>query len=80
MRTTVNIDDELLRRARQRASAREVSLGHVVDDALRLYLTAPNAVGSPVVLPTRPRPSSAPCCRRRATAPSRAWSTGLSPS
>lgn len=38
MRTTVNIDDELLRRARERAAQTGRSLGDVVDDALRVLL------------------------------------------
>ena len=35
MRTTVAIDDEILYRAKQRARARGVSLGMVIEDALR---------------------------------------------
>lgn len=38
MRTTVNIDDELLRRAKELAARSGRSLGEVVDDALRLAL------------------------------------------
>lgn len=38
MRTTVNVDDELLEAARQRARARGESLGSVVDAALRREL------------------------------------------
>jgi hypothetical protein len=53
VRTTVNIDDELLRRAREEAVRTRRSLGDVVDDALRimLSLSAPE-VSSPVDLPT----------------------------
>lgn len=38
MRTTVNIDDELLARARALAAVTRRSLGDVVDDALRVLL------------------------------------------
>lgn len=40
MRTTVNIDDELLRRAKELAARTGRSLGDVVDDALRLALAS----------------------------------------
>lgn len=50
MRTTVSIDDELLRRARVLAVESRRSLGAVVDDALRVLL-APRAaeLGEPDV-------------------------------
>lgn len=51
MRTTVNINDDLLRRAREQALADGRALGDVVDDALRHYLTRAPAPG-PVELPT----------------------------
>ncbi len=38
MRTTVTIDDDLLRRARAQAAESGRSLGDVVDDALRVLL------------------------------------------
>lgn len=38
MRTTVNIDDRLLRQAKLEAARSNRSLGDVVDDALRLLL------------------------------------------
>jgi hypothetical protein len=38
VRTTVNIDERLLRRAKQEAARSNRSLGDVVDDALRLLL------------------------------------------
>jgi hypothetical protein len=38
VRTTVTIDDELLKRARQRALQSGRTLGSVVEDALRLLL------------------------------------------
>lgn len=39
MRTTVNLDDELLEAARSRARERGLTLGAVVEDALRRTLT-----------------------------------------
>lgn len=54
VRTTVNIDEELLRRARELATRTRRSLGDVVDDGLRVLMaqrqtaTAP----APVRLPT----------------------------
>lgn len=51
MRTTVNIDDDLLRRARERALSSRRSLGDVVDDALRLLLAGTGST-APVELPT----------------------------
>jgi hypothetical protein len=41
MRTTLSIDDELLGRARDRARAEGVTLGKVVEDALRRALSRP---------------------------------------
>jgi hypothetical protein len=40
MRTTVNIDDDLLRRAKELAARTGRSLGDVIDDALRTSLSA----------------------------------------
>jgi hypothetical protein len=54
VRTTVTIDDALLRLARQRALSSGVTLGSVVEDALRLLL-AERHVGqeaAPLELPT----------------------------
>ncbi len=51
MRTTVNIDDELLREARARAVSTRRSLGDVVDDALRLLLLGGQSPSEPVALP-----------------------------
>jgi len=39
MRTTVNIQDDLLRRVKQLALERHDALGRVIDDALRKYFT-----------------------------------------
>lgn len=47
MRTTVSIDDELLRAAKQRARARGESLGSVLEDALRRLLVAADAPAPP---------------------------------
>lgn len=60
MRTTVAIDDELLAAAKRRAQARGVSLGAVVEDALRRELSAVQQP-APVKIPvfrggTGPRP------------------------
>lgn len=38
MRTTISIDDHLLRAAKQRALERDVTLGSVIEDALHLIL------------------------------------------
>ncbi|MGC4117480.1 MAG: hypothetical protein QM765_23560 [Myxococcales bacterium] len=43
MRTTINIDEALLELAKQQARARRVSLGQVVEDALRAALVARKA-------------------------------------
>jgi hypothetical protein len=53
MRTTVNIDDSLLRQARELAARTRRSLGDVVDDALRVLLTPRDQTGltAPVELP-----------------------------
>lgn len=40
MKTTLNLDEELLRRAKQRAAARGTTLTAVVEDALRATLNA----------------------------------------
>jgi Bacterial antitoxin of type II TA system, VapB len=45
MRTTINIDDALLRRARELAARTRRSLGDVVDDALRMLLTPRDETG-----------------------------------
>jgi len=51
VRTTVNINDDLLRRAREQALADGRALGDVVDDALRAHLARPLGTGT-VELPT----------------------------
>ncbi len=45
VRTTVNIDDELLRQARELAARSRRSLGDVVDDALRVFLNRVQPAG-----------------------------------
>jgi hypothetical protein len=53
MRTTVNIDDDLLAEARRIAVRTRRPLGEVVDDALRLLVSAESERPAPVVdLPT----------------------------
>ncbi|MDO5698405.1 MAG: type II toxin-antitoxin system VapB family antitoxin [Dermatophilus congolensis] len=49
MRTTVSIDDELLAKARSRAREKGMTLGQVVEAALRRHLARPEEVGAPVV-------------------------------
>jgi len=41
MRTTVAIDDGLLKTAKQHAEAEQVTLGRLIETALRLYLARP---------------------------------------
>lgn len=49
MRTTLTIDDHLLAAARRRAQDRGQTLGQVVEDALRLELSAPSVAAPPAV-------------------------------
>lgn len=51
MRTTVNIEEHLLQQARELATRRRQSLGHVVDDALRVLLARDGASSATVELP-----------------------------
>ena len=41
MRTTVDIDEPLLRRARRRAATANTTLSQIVKDALRAFLATP---------------------------------------
>jgi hypothetical protein len=50
MRTTVSIDDELLSAAREAARQRGITLGGVLEDALRRFL-APRVDEPPAPLP-----------------------------
>ncbi|MGB6056887.1 MAG: hypothetical protein WBF71_01380 [Microthrixaceae bacterium] len=50
MRTTLNIEEAVLKEARRRARARGVSLGKVFEDALRLAPTA-SRVAESIELP-----------------------------
>lgn len=52
MRTTVNIDDGLLARARELAGRSRRPLGEVIDDALRVLFAARPAERAPVALPS----------------------------
>lgn len=52
MRTTIRIDDELLRRARVTAADSGRSLGDVIDDALRAHFAQRDATTMPVTIPT----------------------------
>ena len=58
MRTTISIDDHLLRAAKQRALEREMTLGGVIEDALRIALDPAARDGesqSPAPLPLSKR-------------------------
>jgi hypothetical protein len=54
MRTTVDIADELMRRAKKRAADEGVPLRVVVESALRNYLKGPRAAGGRYRLQWRP--------------------------
>ena len=51
MRTTVNIDDDLLARAKRRAAARALTLGEFVEEAVRRELMRENPASTRVSLP-----------------------------
>ncbi|WP_159623247.1 type II toxin-antitoxin system VapB family antitoxin [Ruania rhizosphaerae] len=51
MRTTVNIDDAVLRQARRRAGERGETLGSLVEEALRRVLAETEERRPPVSLP-----------------------------
>jgi hypothetical protein len=51
MRTTVNLDDELLQAAKLRARDRGLTLGEVLEDALRRTLTADDSPASKPEVP-----------------------------
>ena len=52
VRTTVNLDDELLRRAKERAARQGRTLSEVVSDALRVSLAEQAGPRREVTLPT----------------------------
>jgi hypothetical protein len=52
MRTTLVLDDTLLRQARQRAAERDLTVSEVVNDALRQALSRPEAVAPPFSMVT----------------------------
>lgn len=52
VRTTVNIDDRLLRQAKLAAARSGRSLSDLVDDGLRLLLARPPRASEPIALPT----------------------------
>ncbi len=54
MRTTVNVDEELLAIARRRAAERRVPLSRVIEDALRESLSKPGGRREAVRLVTSP--------------------------
>lgn len=51
MRTTVSIDDELLRAAKTRAHDQGTTLGKVLESALRRLLAAPPETREPPTIP-----------------------------
>jgi hypothetical protein len=56
MRTTVNINDSLLRQAKKTSAERNCTLGEVIDDALRVALaqeTAGTQAGHPHIAPLK---------------------------
>jgi hypothetical protein len=56
MRTTISIEDGLLRAARQRGLERDMTLGGVIEDALRRTLDPPRVgAGARVPLPVSKR-------------------------
>ncbi len=52
MRTTINIDDQLLQSAKHLAIEQGISLAHVIENALRESLSKPIKKGQPVQLIT----------------------------
>jgi hypothetical protein len=52
MRTTLVLDDTLLRQARQRAAERDLTVSDVVNEALRQALSRPEAVAPPFSMVT----------------------------
>jgi hypothetical protein len=54
VRTTVNLDAELLRQAKSRARQRQMTLGGYLEDAIRRDLVRLSAEPAPVTLPAFP--------------------------
>jgi hypothetical protein len=52
MRTTLVLDDELLRRAKYRAAERNLTVSDVVNQALRAALSEPAPTAQPFTMPT----------------------------
>ena len=52
MRTTLVLDDSLLRAARHRAAAHDTTLSEVINEALRQLISAPQSPARAVKLPT----------------------------
>jgi hypothetical protein len=55
MRTTISIEDHLLRAAKQRALEQGMTLGGVVEDALRTALDPPSSKAKSLPLPVSRR-------------------------
>jgi len=60
MRTTINIDDRLLVVAKHRAVERGVSLGRIIEEALRQSLAQPAQEKKPIRLTTAPGTGTKP--------------------
>ncbi len=60
MRTTVNLDDQLLLAARRLAVEEQVPLARVIEDALRVSLAKPRARGEAMRLITSSGPGVKP--------------------
>lgn len=60
MRTTINIDDQLLISAKHRAVERGVSLGRIIEEALRQSLAQPAQEKKPIHLVTASGPGTKP--------------------
>lgn len=60
MRTTLNLDEQLLAAAKRRALEQRLSLSRVVEEALRESLAKPKAGGEPVSLVTAGGPGLRP--------------------
>lgn len=52
MRTTVDIDDQLLHYAKQKAAERQCSLKDIMEDALRDFFSRPSSDGQNIKLET----------------------------
>lgn len=49
MKTTLMIDDVILKKAKEQAAARDTTVSELVNQSLRAYLHSPKSGGNPVV-------------------------------